>query len=64
VEAVSATVPNDIVPSLDLGEVRMSVYGDNVYAVTLRFVDGALPLKVGERVEVEVVAIERSVVER
>ena len=59
-----SAVPDDLVPSIEVGDVRLGIYGHgDVNAVTLRFL-GALPLKVGERVEVEIVSIERTVVER
>ena len=59
-------VPDDAVPSIDFGdeEVRFSIYGhDTVQRIIIRMLD-SLPLKVGERAEFEVVAIERRMVER
>lgn len=59
---------DDVVPAVvEFGEIELSVYKanpENVTSVMLRLVDGKVPLKIGERFEVEVVRIERTVTER
>lgn len=59
-------VPDDEVMSIDIDQIRLPVYfdGERVSSITIKVVGGLIPLKVGERVEVEVVEIERRTVER
>lgn len=55
--------PDDDVPVLHVDRCTMSVLHDDVSSFTVRFLS-PLPLKIGERVEVELVEIERRMVER
>jgi hypothetical protein len=57
-------VPDDVVLRMPVDKVRLAILDGSVRAVEVRFVGGELPLKIGERVEVEVVSIERTTVER
>ena len=57
-------VPDDVVASVDVAELKINVYSGDVLGVVLTVVGGSIPLKPGERFEVEVAAVERRVVQR